>query len=328
MGKAGFRHRRRAAGVAATIALAAITTISLSTPAAAHQPPSPPSVPRSTATATPPPEDGLLAGGPAHLQNTISRLDALPSVPNTAWGLNPDTGTLTLTLAGAAPQADTTRLLSTARRLTPRLQVQHVPGALRPQLEDGEEIENQRAICTAGFNVTINGKPNVITAGHCTAGDPYWTGLGPTADSTFPGHDYGLIRNTESTGPGIVDLHNGNTRTITSAGHPSIGERVCKSGYATGLSCGAVTALDVTVTYADGNTVHGLIATHLHAGAGDSGAPLFAGHTGLGTLSGGNGSTEYFQPLPPALHAYQATLATSSPATTPAPTSTLASSAS
>jgi hypothetical protein len=210
--------------------------------------------------------------------------------------------------AGAARQPGAARLFATAG-LPPDLRVGHLPGAPSAELDDGDAIRTSRIVCTAGFNVTAAGHPAVITAGHCTRGGPYWSGLGPSVDSTFPGHDYGLIRDTGATESGRVDLHNGKTRTISSAGRPTLGERVCKSGAATGLSCGTVTGLNETVTYAGGTTVHGLIATDLHAAAGDSGAPLFHGHTGLGILSGGSGSVEYFQPLPPALHTYHATLA-------------------
>jgi hypothetical protein len=223
-----------------------------------------------------------------------------------------------MTVADAAPSGAVSRLLGAARRVAPDVQVKHVRGAIRPQIDDGDGISNSgffsQVLCTAGFNVRIRGASYVITAGHCTRGGPRWDGLGPSVDSTFPGHDYGLIRNSSGSGNGVVELSGGKTRAITSAGSSSIGERVCKSGQSSGVTCGKVTGVDETVTYADGSTVRGLIATDLRADNGDSGSPLFHGSTGLGTLSGGDDEVEYFQPLPDALRAYDATLAPAHPA--------------
>jgi hypothetical protein len=70
-----------------------------------------------------------------------------------------------------------------------------------------------------------------------------------------------------------------------------------------------VLAVDVTVDYGDGDVVRGLIKTSVHTDHGDSGGPLFHGATGLGTVSGGDGTTDYFQPLAPALAAYGLELA-------------------
>jgi S1-C subfamily serine protease len=125
----------------------------------------------------------------------------------------------------------------------------------------------------------------------------------------FPGGDYGVIRNDSAFGLGDVDRYDGTEQPITSAGTAFVGERVCASGEATGLTCGRVTAVDQTVDYGDGNVVHGLIETTVRTDHGDSGGPLFDGSTGLGTVSGGDGTTDYFQPLPPVLAAYGLALA-------------------
>jgi streptogrisin D len=58
----------------------------------------------------------------------------------------------------------------------------------------------------------------------------------------------------------------------------------------------------------------------VHTDHGDSGGPLFDGETGLGTVSGGDGTTDYFQPLPPILTGYGLDLAPST--TDGAPTTT------
>jgi hypothetical protein len=70
-----------------------------------------------------------------------------------------------------------------------------------------------------------------------------------------------------------------------------------------------VLAVGVTVDYGNGDVVHGLIKTSVHTDHGDSGGSLFHGSTGLGMVSGGDGTTDYFQPLAPVLAAEDLELA-------------------
>ena len=137
---------------------------------------------------------------------------------------------------------------------------------------------------------------------------PAWTGIGPSVVSAFPGTDYGLIRNDQATAPGAVDRWDGTWQSITGTATATVGEAVCASGQTTHVTCGHVTAVDLTVDYGDGNVVRGLIETDVHTDHGDSGGSLFDGAIGLGMVSGGDGTTDYFQPLPPVLAAYDLVL--------------------
>jgi S1-C subfamily serine protease len=122
--------------------------------------------------------------------------------------------------------------------------------------------------------------------------------------SRFPRTDYGLIRNERAASAGDIDLYDGTVQPITSIGAAKAGQRVCASGQTTRVTCGRVLAVDQTVDYGNGAVVHDLISTNVHTEHGDSGGPLFAGSTGLGVVSGGDGTTDYFQPLAPAFRAY------------------------
>ncbi|GGS78103.1 hypothetical protein J2S47_006415 [Streptomyces griseoviridis] len=75
---------------------------------------------------------------------------------------------------------------------------------------------------------------------------------------------------------------------ITGTGAVSMGRRVFRSGGATGLRGGRVTAADAAVNHPEG-TVTGLIETEVCAEAGDSGGPLFSEGLALGISSGGSG---------------------------------------
>jgi streptogrisin D len=260
--------------------------------------------------------------GPAG-QLALAAVNALPPTPNTAWGVDPVTGQLLLTVSDAAPAAGVARLLAVADRFGRAVRTRHISAPLTEQgpagaldgvvldgvVLGGDSINDRKIICSAGFNVVRDGVRYLITAGHCTQGMPDWSGIGPSVVSAFPGTDYGLVRDDDTIAPGAVDRYDGTTQPITSAGAATVGEEVCASGQTTHVTCGEVTAVDQTVDYGDGNVVHGLIETDVHTDHGDSGGPLFDGSTGLGTVSGGDGTTDYFQPLPPVLAAYGLELA-------------------
>jgi hypothetical protein len=88
--------------------------------------------------------------------------------------------------------------------------------------------------------------------------------------------------------PSAVNLRNGGYAPIRSFGNGYLGQVVTRSGLG-GVRTGRITALNVTVNYADG-TVYGLIRTSVCSEPGDSGGPLFAGTVGSGMVSGGTGT--------------------------------------
>lgn len=263
----------------------------------------------------------LVVGGTADASPTgpsaLDAVNALAPTPDTAWGVDPATGRLLLTVSDAAPAAGVARLLAVAGRYGPAVRVTRIHRPLTEQrlldgvVLGGDSINDTKIVCSDGFNVVRDGVSYLITAGHCTQGLPAWQGIGPSVVSAFPGTDYGLVRNDDGViAPGAVDRYDGTTQPIESAGTPDVGEHVCASGQTTKLTCGQIVAVDQTVDYGDGNVVHGLIETDVHTDHGDSGGSLFDGTIGLGTVSGGDGTTDYFQPLQPVLAAYGLELAT------------------
>lgn len=181
----------------------------------------------------------------------------------------------------------------------------------------GSAIFGGNARCSLGFNVTVQGAPAFLTAGHCGKGSATWTAdqagaqpLGTVADARFPESDFALVTYDDPAArpDSAVDLQNGGTRQMSRAAEAAVGMRVQRSGSTTGLSDGTVTGLDATVNYGNGDIVKGLIQTDVCAEPGDSGGPMFSGDAAVGLTSGGSGDCTrggetFFQPVTTALEA-------------------------
>jgi len=141
------------------------------------------------------------------------------ATPGTAWGIDPKANQVVVTISSSAPAGRAATLAATAAKYGPAVRVQRVAQGFEPKVQGGDAIlTDTGARCSAGFNTT----GGLITAGHCTAGFPNWTvsgggPLGPSADSQFPGNDFGLISNTGQPASGSVNLYNGTSQPITGA---------------------------------------------------------------------------------------------------------------
>ncbi|GGO27257.1 S1 family peptidase [Micromonospora parathelypteridis] len=237
----------------------------------------------------------------------------------TAWGIDPATNRMTLTVDDTVAPSELTALRAVADRAGALLRRE--PGTLRTLIAGGQGIYGGGGRCSLGANVRSGSTYYVITAGHCTTTASTWytdsaqtTVLGTRTATSFPTNDYGLIRYTGRIAhPSAVYTYPG-LLTIYGAGNAYIGQAVCRSGSTTGVRCGTVTGLNQTVNYSTG-VIYGLIRTNICAEPGDSGGPLYVASTGtiLGILSGGTGNctaggTTYYQPIGEVLAAYGLTL--------------------
>jgi streptogrisin D len=248
----------------------------------------------------------LVEHSTADLESARRTLENAPAVAHTAIGTDVDSNQVVLTVADAAQGPELDRLLATAADLGDAVRVEHVGGSMTKAIYNGEAITGGGSRCSAGFNTNRGGVNYILDAGHCTGAVSQWN-VGPSVEASFPGNDYGLIRNDTGSAPGAVTLWNGSVQPITSAADASVGQRICKSGSTTQLTCGTVQATNVTVRYAEG-AVHGLVQTTAEVNSGDSGGCLFAGSVGIGITSGMGGGSSYFQPVVEALDAYGVSL--------------------
>ncbi|GAA0895672.1 MULTISPECIES: S1 family peptidase [Streptomyces violaceusniger group] len=184
-------------------------------------------------------------------------------------------------------------------------------------LDGGDAIFGGGVRCSLGFNVSVDGAPGFLTAGHCGNESQTWTSdeagaqqVGTVQDSKFPENDFALVMYDDATTQpsSTVDLQNGNTQEIGRAVEASVGLKVQRSGSTTGVTDGTVTGLNATVNYGNGDIVNGLIQTDVCAEPGDSGGAMFAEDAAVGLTSGGSGDCTqggetFFQPVTAALEA-------------------------
>ncbi|MFF2945693.1 S1 family peptidase [Streptomyces niveus] len=165
--------------------------------------------------------------------------------------------------------------------------------------------------CTVGFNARSGATYYGLVSGRCAEGATDWFAdatstvfVGTTAGSSFPVNDYALIRYATSTAvtfPGEVTLGGSGVQDITGAANPSVGQSLCHVGRTTGVRCGTVNGVNVTVNYPEG-AVSGLFRSTICSEPGDVGGPAFSGGTALGIIvaSSGNcssGGTTFYQPV-------------------------------
>ena len=204
------------------------------------------------------------------------------------------------------------------------VRIEHVDArpAPRADLRGGDTItSNSGERCSIGFNAISGRTRYVITAGHCTRMGDTWSGpngsvIGPVAESSFPGHDFGLVEVMSRSWKQTHDVEtDSGYLTVTGSKAAPVGSSVCMSGSVSGYHCGRVKAIGETVNYGGGDVVHGLTRTTICAEAGDSGGPFVSGTQAQGTLSGGTGGCalggqSYFQPIDVVLSTYGLTLVT------------------
>jgi len=264
------------------------------------------------ATVNPSTQDSTLSA--SAITATLSK-DA--TIPGTAWQTNPD-GRIIVSYDDTVSGTKLSKLTSVTKQFGSRVTLEKIHGKLTKYIAGGDAIYGGQYRCSLGFNVRNSaGTYYFLTAGHCGniasswyANSGHTTLLGTTAGSSFPGNDYAIVQYSSSytNHPGTVDLYNGTSQDITSAGNAFVGQAVKRSGSTTGVHSGSVTATNATVNYQEG-TVTGLIRTNVCAEGGDSGGALFAGSVALGLTSGGSGNcssggTTYFQPVTEALSRY------------------------
>ncbi|MER6298003.1 S1 family peptidase [Kitasatospora sp. NPDC001539] len=287
------------------VALGLLTATAVAVPGAAAAP-----VDTTTPVHTTTPADTTTPLNTAAPEQLAAVSDAVmnAAVDGTAWYVDQAAGRVVVTADSTVSPEGLARIMRAAGPAAATLTIHRVAGAFTPLLAAGDAIYGGQYRCSLGFNVVSGSTHYFLTAGHCGNVASSWytdrahsTPIGPTVSSTFPGHDYALVR--------YDNLALSNPGGFTSAPNAYVGEHVTRTGSTSGTHTGTVTALNVTVRYSGGGTVTGLIQTNVCAEPGDSGGPLYEGSKALGLTSGGSGDctvggTTFFQPVNAALANY------------------------
>ncbi|MEU0058859.1 S1 family peptidase [Streptomyces sp. NPDC006334] len=236
-------------------------------------------------------------------------------VPGTAWTVDSKTNRVVVTADSTVSQAEIAKIKKQAGADAGALTIKRTEGRFQKYIQGGDAIYTSSWRCSLGFNVRDSaGNYYFLTAGHCTDGAGTWysnsgrsTVLGPTAGSSFPTNDYGIVRYSNTS---IAKAGTAGGVDITRAANPTVGTTVYRDGSTTGTHSGRVTALNATVNYGGGDVVYGMIQTNVCAEPGDSGGSLYGSNgVAYGLTSGGSGDctsggTTFFQPVVEALNAY------------------------
>jgi streptogrisin D len=265
----------------------------------------------------------------ADLRKATEELDRSARIPGTAWAVDPTTDQVVISVDQSVKGTALAKIRSVADKLGAAARFKYVSGALRlqssPLMLDGTGIYSQADQCSLGFNVL--GDESVplhyfLTAGHCTHAGSTWfadpnrtdlLGTKTGVEAFGLNGDYGLVK-YQGAGIRAFGTVAGTDQFISGFGDPLEGQSVQRSGSASGVHSGQVTALNATVTAFDPSTgrnvtVGGLIETTVCTEPGDSGGPLFSGGTGLGLTSIGldtcsNDGTSWYQPVAPIMRQF------------------------
>lgn len=247
----------------------------------------------------------------AELKSAKSTLDEA-AVAGTSRAVDPVTNKVIVTADKTVSKAKLADIKKAVDAQDGMAVLKRSAGEFKPLIEGGDAIYSDGARCSLGFNVTKDGEPAFLTAGHCGDVGSTWSdssggsAIGTMEDGTFPGDDQAIVKyEAGADAPSSVNLYDGSSQEITGARDATVGEEVQRSGSTTQVHGGSVVAVDASVTYPQG-TVNGLIQTDVCAEPGDSGGSLFAGTDALGLTSGGSGDCSgggetFFAPVPKAL---------------------------
>ncbi|MFC5959073.1 S1 family peptidase [Streptomyces pratens] len=254
----------------------------------------------------------VVANSLAELKSARTALKQDATIPGTSWVTDPTANKVVVTADRTVSDAEWAKLTKVVDGLGAKAELQRTKSEFIPYVAGGDAITGAGGRCSLGFNVTKGGEPYFLTAGHCTESITTWsdssgTVIGENEASSFPGDDYGLVKYTADVDhPSEVNLYDGSTQAISGVAEATVGMEVTRSGSTTQVHSGAVTGLDATVNYGNGDIVNGLIQTDVCAEPGDSSGSLFSGSSAVGLTSGGSGDcpsggTTFFQPVTEAL---------------------------
>jgi streptogrisin C len=253
---------------------------------------------------------------PGALQRTLDARAAAGGLPPEVadYGVNEATQRLDVALAGPrTPGVDA--LLAGIDPAA--LQVRTGAGAPihHADMSGGDTIMSGYEKCTLGFTARAGRQDWILTAGHCTRGNPDWQSedgvpIGSGARSGSADLDAGAIPVTD---PSWTPQPAVGATSVRGSREAPVGSTVCLTGATSGRVCGEITGRNRSVNF-DGQMQNGMGMASVCSRQGDSGGPyITTSGQAQGIHSGGGedgGCASYFTPVGPALRAFGLTLDT------------------
>jgi streptogrisin C len=253
---------------------------------------------------------------PAALQRTLDERAAAGGLPPEVADYGVDEATQHLDVALAGPRTPAVDAMLAG--IDPgTLQVRAGAGgpAHHADMSGGDTIKSGYEKCTLGFTARAGRQDWILTAGHCTRGNPDWQSedgvpIGSGAKSASADLDAGAIPVTD---PSWTPQPTVGATTVHGSREAPVGSTVCLTGATSGRVCGQITGRNRSVNF-DGQLQNGMGVASLCSREGDSGGPyITAAGQAQGIHSGGGddgGCASYFTPVGPALRAFGLTLDT------------------
>ena len=219
---------------------------------------------------------------PAHAPRATPCSSA--DVAGTAWNVDPTTKTLVVvTVDSTVSQAEIAKIKKAAGANAGALRIERTPGTFNKLISGGDAIYAHQLALLARLqrpqrqHLLLPDRRSLHRRqpGTWYTNSANTTSIGPTAGSSFPTNDYGIVRYTNTS-----VAHAG---TVGSAGHHQRGQRHRRHVrhpprlHHRHPQRHASPRLNATVNYGGGDIVYGMIQTNVCAEPGDSGGPLYSG---------------------------------------------------
>jgi streptogrisin C len=252
------------------------------------------------------------------------------------WHVDVETNTVVVQVPQGANDAASRRLLERAARFGEAMRVETVDPSVSPHgaaeysVGGFPYVTPSGGTCSIGFNAVDSANRNVVvTAGHCVPSGGMVTrrasngvryNVGRVRTVNFPGDDFATFWNEYPSywlpSWSVYRWNNTYTTVRGIQAAPLRGSTVCKSGATTGLTCGRITAVNVTTRWTNGTVVSGMVQHDACVEPGDSGGANITPDglaLGLSSSSNHNQTTKkclsktggvnvsYYQPITEAL---------------------------
>jgi streptogrisin D len=172
--------------------------------------------------------------------NSVQKAFTAKKIVGTARTVDVKNNKVVITADRTVKGAKLAELKKAAEAEGSKVEIKRSAGEYTTKIAGGDAIHGDGGRCSLGFNVTLDGQPAFLTAGHCTTAIASWSDsaggqeIAKSGAGEFPGADYGIATYTAETDhPSSVNLYNGSSQEISGPAEAQVGQQVTRSGSTT-----------------------------------------------------------------------------------------------